>query len=91
MCALATCASPPSNFASVADLNAFGSDKIDLSGFGGLTQVSSFDGHANEMTLTYDSAHNLTLLAIDNNGDTVADAMVHLNGGDFTAFTDFVL
>ncbi len=84
--------STATGFDRILDLNAHGNDMIDLSGISpNIVEVNHFNGGADEMTLHYDAQHNLTLLAIDLNGDKVADVVIHLANGDYTAFTGFIL
>ena len=55
-----------------------------------LQLVSAFDGHAHELTLSYDAAHDRTSLQADLNGDGKADMTVWISG-DHHDFTNFVL
>jgi len=42
--------------------------------------VSNFSKHAGEMTLTYNSGTNQTLLSLDVDGDGKADYQMKING-----------
>jgi Ca2+-binding RTX toxin-like protein len=75
------------------------SDLIDLVGVdadktqGGsqhFTQVSAFDGHAGELTLTYDADAGVTWLRGDLDGDGKGEFVVRING-DHHDFTGLVL
>ena len=80
----------------ILDLEA--SDTIDLSAIDADTHtkgdqafhiVSKLKGHAGEMTVTYDSTHDRTILSMDNNGDGTADGIIWVNGDhrDFGGLT----
>jgi Ca2+-binding RTX toxin-like protein len=80
----------------ILDLEA--SDTIDLSAIDADTHtkgdqafhiVSKLKGHAGEMTVTYDSTHDRTILSMDNNGDGTADGIIWINGDhrDFGGLT----
>jgi VCBS repeat-containing protein len=70
------------------------SEKIDLSAIANdFTIVSSFDGHAHEITLAYNSGTQVTTISIDMNGDgdaTDAGDMQILLNGDHHTFTGFI-
>lgn len=55
-----------------------------------LQLVSAFDGHAHELTMTYDAADDRTVLQADVDGDGKADMTVWITG-DHHNFTNFVL
>lgn len=69
-------------------------EKIDLSAIAtDFSIVGSFDGHAHEITLTYNAGTQITTIAIDMNGDgdaTDAGDMQILLNGDHHTFTGFI-
>jgi serralysin len=77
-----------------------GNDHIDLSAIDAdvstkgvndaFTLVSSFDGHAGELVVSYDSGADRTLVQGDVDGDGAADLVIYITG-DQTAFTGYVL
>lgn len=81
----------------IADLGK--KDVVDLSGIDADTGqagdqafvlVSQLDGHAGQAALSYDAGADLTTLALDTDGDGVADAVIDIQG-DHSAFANFVL
>lgn len=81
----------------ITDLDAH--DVIDISGIDAdhhqegdqaFRLVSAFDGGRGEAKLSFDAENNRTILALDVNGDQVADMIVHISG-QHTDFTNFVL
>jgi Ca2+-binding RTX toxin-like protein len=52
--------------------------------------VDRLRGHAGELTLRYDGAHDRTIVSFDVNGDATADGIIWLSG-DHHDFTDFIL
>jgi Ca2+-binding RTX toxin-like protein len=76
-------ASPVANHDTITDFNWAQGDVIDVSGIVSQAQaitVTAFDHHANELMLSYDSAHDVTTLMIDKSGDGVADFSLAING-----------
>lgn len=66
-------------------------DKIDLHHIDpNLQLVAAFDGHADELVLSYDKADRQTVLQVDVDGDGQADMTV-LISGNHTDFSHFVL
>ncbi|HWA91727.1 MAG TPA: VCBS domain-containing protein [Rhizomicrobium sp.] len=68
-------------------------EKIDLSAIANdFTIVSTLDGHAHEITLSYNSGTNTTTISIDMNGDGVINGsdMQILVNGDHHTFTGFI-
>ena len=65
-------------------------DFIDLSALGtDFSIVNSFTNSADQITLHYDSGTHITTIAIDLNGDGVADMQI-LASGDHHTFNDFI-
>jgi serralysin len=71
----------------ITDLD--GTDVIDLhlidadthtSGDQAFHIVAKLKGHAGEMTVVYDAAHDRTIVSMDNTGDGDADGIIWLNG-----------
>jgi Ca2+-binding RTX toxin-like protein len=63
----------------VIDLSAIDADTTQA-GDQAFVQVSAFDHHAGELTLTYNSSTNQTTLAVDVNGDGKADFALLITG-----------
>jgi hypothetical protein len=81
----------------IADLNT--GDTIDLSAIDADTHtsgnqdfhiVAKLKGHAGEMTVVYDAAHDRTIVSLDRNGDGDADGIIWISG-DHHAFSGWVL
>lgn len=65
----------------IFDLNFAEGDVIDLSDFGGLLSVvPRYSGAAGQVTVSYATASNLTLVQIDVDGDKVADFRIAITG-----------
>jgi serralysin len=71
----------------VIDLSAIDANGADA-GDGAFTLVGSFSGAGAEMTLTYNGV-GTTTLAMDRDGDSVADLLITMAGNQ-SGFTDFV-
>ncbi|HTQ12280.1 MAG TPA: M10 family metallopeptidase C-terminal domain-containing protein [Rhizomicrobium sp.] len=68
-----------------------GRNTIDLSAISpDLVHVAKLDGHPDEFALIYIQSHNMTKLAVDTDGDKVAD-MIVLLPGDNREFSDFIV
>jgi Ca2+-binding RTX toxin-like protein len=52
--------------------------------------VAKLKGHAGEMTVVYDAAHDRTIISLDTNGDGKADGIIWASG-DHHAFSGWVL
>jgi Ca2+-binding RTX toxin-like protein len=74
-------------------------DTVDLSGVDAdagvagdqaFTLVDAFDGHAGQLTVSYDAQSGQSLIQADTDGDGAADLVIRANG-DQTDFTGFVL
>jgi Ca2+-binding RTX toxin-like protein len=69
-------------------------DRIDLTALGNdFSIVNSFDGHAHEITLSYNSTTHMTTISIDMDGNglgTDAGDMQILLNGDHHTFTNFL-
>jgi len=65
-------------------------DAIDFSALGNdFHIVGSFDHHADEITVSYNSTTHLTTISVDTNGDGTADMQILANG-DHHTFANFI-
>ncbi len=70
----------------VVDLGAIDAE-VAVGGNQSFQLVSSFGGHAGEMTVDYNAGTDLTLLRADTNGDSIEDLVIRIDG-DATGFVD---
>jgi Ca2+-binding RTX toxin-like protein len=84
---LATKDSGKNGVDTITDLGS--TDKIDLHAIDADTTtdgdqafhiVAKLKGHAGEMTVTYDAAHDRTIASMDNDGDKTADGIIWISG-----------